>query len=89
MPGDIFAFIFRIKKKPGLAVPEGFFKVLDDQADIRNQHPLDFIKSSTSSLVDISALRARQVVRDDFKDFDLIIALDQSHLRALSSGRRK
>lgn len=37
--------------------------------------------------VDISALRARQVIRDDFKDFDLIIALDQSHLRALEEMR--
>lgn len=37
--------------------------------------------------VDISALRARQVVRDDFKDFDLIIALDQSHMRALEGMR--
>ncbi len=37
--------------------------------------------------VDISALRARQVVRDDFKDFDLIVALDQSHLKALEGMR--
>lgn len=37
--------------------------------------------------VDISALRARQVVRDDFKDFDLIVALDRSHLGALEEMR--
>lgn len=37
--------------------------------------------------VDISPLRARPVTRDDFRDFDLIIALDRTHLRALESMR--
>ena len=37
--------------------------------------------------VDIRFLRARKVVRDDFKDFDLIIALDSTHLRALEEMR--
>ena len=37
--------------------------------------------------VDIRSLRARKVVRDDFKDFDLIIALDSTHLRALEEMR--
>ena len=37
--------------------------------------------------VDIGSLRARKVVRDDFKDFDLIIALDSTHLRALEEMR--
>jgi protein-tyrosine phosphatase len=32
---------------------------------------------------DLSALRARQVTKGDFADFDLILALDRSHLRAL------
>lgn len=37
--------------------------------------------------VDISPLRARKVIRDDFKDFDLIVALDRTHLRALEEMR--
>lgn len=37
--------------------------------------------------VDIGSLRARKVVRDDFKDFDLIIALDLTHFRALEEMR--
>src|SRR6266850_1917936 len=32
---------------------------------------------------DLSALRARQVCASDFADFDLILAMDRSHLRAL------
>ena len=32
---------------------------------------------------DLSALRARQVSRRDFEDFDLILAMDRGHLRAL------
>jgi protein-tyrosine phosphatase len=32
---------------------------------------------------DLSALRARQVTKRDFVDFDLILAMDRSHLRAL------
>lgn len=37
--------------------------------------------------VDIRSIRARKFVRDDFKDFDLIIALDSSHLAALEEMR--
>jgi len=32
---------------------------------------------------DLSALRARQVTKRDFADFDLILAMDRGHLRAL------
>jgi protein-tyrosine phosphatase len=32
---------------------------------------------------DMSALRARQVRPDDFAEFDLILAMDRGHLRAL------
>src|ERR687883_814899 len=32
---------------------------------------------------DLSALRARQVTRRDFEEFDLILAMDRGHLRAL------
>jgi protein-tyrosine phosphatase len=32
---------------------------------------------------DLSALRARQVTKRDFEDFDLILAMDRGHLRAL------
>ncbi len=32
---------------------------------------------------DLSALRARQVKRGDFEEFDLILAMDRGHLRAL------
>ena len=32
---------------------------------------------------DLSALRARQVTARDFEDFDLILAMDRGHLRAL------
>lgn len=39
--------------------------------------------------VDISSLRARKVVRDDFQHFDLIIALDTSHLQVLEKLRRE
>lgn len=32
---------------------------------------------------DLSALRARQLVRDDFENFDLILAMDRSNLAAM------
>ena len=32
---------------------------------------------------DLSALRARQVAKRDFEEFDLILAMDRGHLRAL------
>jgi protein-tyrosine phosphatase len=32
---------------------------------------------------DLSAQRARQVQPDDFEDFDMILAMDQGHLRSL------
>ena len=32
---------------------------------------------------DLSALRARQVTKQDFADFDLILAMDRGHLRKL------
>jgi protein-tyrosine phosphatase len=32
---------------------------------------------------DLSALRARQVTQRDFEEFDLILAMDRGHLRAL------
>jgi protein-tyrosine phosphatase len=32
---------------------------------------------------DLSALRARQVRHDDFKHFDLVLAMDRGHMRAL------
>src|SRR6185503_4166727 len=32
---------------------------------------------------DLSALRARQVTAGDFEEFDLILAMDRGHLRAL------
>lgn len=37
--------------------------------------------------IDMSDLRARNVRRDDFYDFDLILAMDKSHLRALERMR--
>ncbi len=45
------------------------------------------VETALNNGVDISSLRARKVVRDDFKDFDLIIALDSTHLRALEEMR--
>ncbi|MGD9655176.1 MAG: low molecular weight protein-tyrosine-phosphatase [Sulfuricurvum sp.] len=35
--------------------------------------------------IDISALRARQVTKNDFKNFDLIVALDQSNYNDLKA----
>src|SRR5271165_4317239 len=35
--------------------------------------------------IDISGLRARQVTAEDFLRFDLILAMDQSNLRALQT----
>jgi len=32
---------------------------------------------------DLSALRARELTRRDFEEFDLILAMDQGHLRVL------
>jgi protein-tyrosine phosphatase len=34
---------------------------------------------------DLSRLRARQVARDDFEQFDLLLAMDRGHLRILRS----
>ena len=45
------------------------------------------VETALNNGVDITSLRARKVVRDDFKDFDLIIALDSTHLRALEEMR--
>ncbi len=45
------------------------------------------IDTALNNGVDISSLRARSVIRDDFKDFDLIIALDRTHLKALEAMR--
>ena len=45
------------------------------------------VAAASDNGLDISPLRARQVVRDDFKDFDLIIALDRTHLKALEAMR--
>lgn len=45
------------------------------------------VETALKNGVDILSLRARKVVRDDFKDFDLIIALDSTHLRALEEMR--
>src|SRR5690242_4326472 len=33
---------------------------------------------------DLSSLRARQVTKRDFEDFDLILAMDRGHLRTLT-----
>jgi protein-tyrosine phosphatase len=38
--------------------------------------------------VDITGQRARQVRKDDFDRFDIIVALDESHLRQLELMRR-
>jgi protein-tyrosine phosphatase len=35
---------------------------------------------------DLSALRARQVRRKDFEDFDLIVAMDRGHLEVLTAN---
>lgn len=45
------------------------------------------IQTAQDNGLDISGLCARRVIRDDFKDFDLIIALDRSHLEALKEMR--
>lgn len=45
------------------------------------------VRTALNNGVDISALRARKIVRDDFKVFDRIIALDRTHLRALEEMR--
>lgn len=45
------------------------------------------VETAMENGVDISSLRARKFVRDDFKDFDLIVGLDSTHLRALEKMR--
>lgn len=66
--------------------------VFVDSAGISGWHagePPD-VRAADTALnngVDIGSLRARKVVRDDFKDFDLIIALDLTHFRALEEMR--
>ncbi len=37
--------------------------------------------------IDLSGLRARQITRDDFARFDLILAMDQANLRELERMR--
>ncbi len=63
-----------------------------DSAGIRAWHvggPPDAraVAAASDNGLDISSLCARQVVRDDFRDFDLIVALDQGHLKALEEMR--
>lgn len=50
-----------------------------DPPDERAQH------HAKSRGYDLSAQRARQVRARDFEDFDLILAMDRGHLRALQS----
>lgn len=47
------------------------------------------VETALKNGVDISSLRARKVVRDDFQNFDLIVALDASHLQVLEKLRRE
>lgn len=67
-------------------------KIAVDSAGISSWHEgrqpdARSVETAFNNGVDISALRARRVVRDDFQDFDLIIALDQTHLKALNAMR--
>ncbi len=43
------------------------------------------IKAAAARGVDLSALRARRVSRDDFQRFDLILAMDRGHLEDLTA----
>lgn len=63
-------------------------KVLVDSAGTHDYHlgdPPDPRSCATAKAygVDLSSLRARQVVRDDFERFDLILAMDDGHLALL------
>ncbi len=67
-------------------------EILVDSAGISGWHAGDppdarAVETALDNGVDIRSLRARKVVRDDFKDFDLIVALDSSHLAALEEMR--
>ncbi len=42
------------------------------------------IRAAAARGIDISDLRARELIQADFADFDLILAMDRGHLRELS-----
>lgn len=82
---------------------EGVFRQMVENAGLGNEISVDSagigdwhegqnpdaraVKTARDNGVDISALRARKIVRDDFAVFDRIIALDRTHLRALEEMR--
>ncbi len=47
------------------------------------------VKAAAARGFDLSALRARKVTRSDFQNFDLILAMDESHLAHLQALRPK
>ena len=47
------------------------------------------IQAAAERGIDISALRARQVRRKDFFDFDYLVAMDRSNLEVLEASRPK
>lgn len=74
----------------GLQYPQWRF----DSAGIGNWHCGEApdkraIAVAASNGIDISGLRARQVVDDDFDRFDLILCADRDNLAALSALRRR
>ncbi|MGI9389715.1 MAG: low molecular weight protein-tyrosine-phosphatase [Boseongicola sp.] len=75
------------------AVLRGIAPELDiDSAGTSNWHIGDppygpAIKAAANRGYDMSSLRARQVMADDFYEFDLILAMDKANLSALKELR--
>lgn len=79
---------------------EGIFRALVDHEGLSEQievdsagtggwhvgHPPDTRSCETARRrgVELSTLRARQVTRDDFDTFDLVVAMDRGHYAALA-----
>ena len=66
-------------------------KIETDSAGIENYHVGDppdarTIRAAKARGYDLEGLRARKVSLSDFESFDLILAMDSSHLRALKKS---
>jgi protein-tyrosine phosphatase len=76
--------VFRhLVEKQGLAA-----KILIDSAGTHNYHIGDAPDARSQAAAarrgyDLSGLRARQVLRDDFRTFDYVLAMDEANLRLL------
>ena len=73
-----------------LAADQANLKVLADSAGLQAYHAGELpdkraVACARCHGVDLTNQRARRVTQEDFRKYDLIVAMDRSHLRALKA----